>query len=432
MRKILATIIKEFILLKRDVAGMALLIIMPAILIIVMALVQEEPFKEYQELRFDLLLANNDHGSVAQEIIAGLKQSKSFHVIDSLNRQPLSSEQMKILLQKGSYKIGIEIPAGVTAEMVNLSNTVANNISKKFGADAILPTRKPRDSNYIRMYFDPVTKQSFRASISFALDKYVTYASSASLMKRLEKLGKAADTSVDTNSFQKVLQGVGIREEPLNNNGKDLVYINSVQHNVPAWAIFGMFFIVVPISGHMIREREGGSALRVTLIPNVQQYVSIGGILFYTIVCTVQFILMLCIGIWFMPVINLPALYLGVHPWDLLPIGISIAFAATAYGCFIGSLFKTANQALPFGSISIVILAALGGIWIPTDLLPIVIQRIALISPLHWGLAAVDQIILRDGNIISVLGYMGVLIGFGILLWLISIFLNNRQQQSVQ
>jgi len=432
MRKILATIIKEFILLKRDVAGMALLIVMPAILIIVMALVQEEPFKEYQELRFDLLLSDNDHGSVAQEIIAGLKQSKSFHVIDTINGQPLSSEELKMLLQKGTYKIGIEIPNGVTAEMVNSSNIVANDISKKFGVDAIMPARESRDSNYIKMYFDPVTKQSFRASISFALDKYVTYASSAALMKRLEKLGKTNDTSADNSSFQKILQGVGIKEEPLNNNGLDLKYINSVQHNVPAWAIFGMFFIVVPISGHMIREREGGSALRVALIPNVQQYVSIGRILFYTIVCTVQFILMLCIGIWFMPVINLPALYLGVHPWDLLPIGVSIAFAATAYGCFIGSLFKTANQALPFGSISIVILAALGGIWIPTDLLPVAIQKMAMISPLHWSLAAVDQIILRDGNMMDVLGYIAVLIGFGLLLWLISISLNNRQQQSAQ
>jgi len=44
----------------------------------------------------------------------------------------------------------------------------------------------------------------------------------------------------------------------------------------------------------------------------------------------------------------------------------------------------------------------------------------------------VDQIILRDGNMMDVLGHIAVLIGFGLLLWLISISLNNRQQQSAQ
>ena len=41
-------------------------------------MVQDAPFKDYQELRFDLLLADNDHGRLADEIKFGLKQSKNF------------------------------------------------------------------------------------------------------------------------------------------------------------------------------------------------------------------------------------------------------------------------------------------------------------------------------------------------------------------
>ena len=41
MKKILATIIKEWILLRRDIGGLMMLLIMPGILIMVMAMVQD-------------------------------------------------------------------------------------------------------------------------------------------------------------------------------------------------------------------------------------------------------------------------------------------------------------------------------------------------------------------------------------------------------
>ena len=44
--------------MRRDIAGMLLLLLMPAFLIIIMAWVQDAPFKDYQEQRFDLLLTD--------------------------------------------------------------------------------------------------------------------------------------------------------------------------------------------------------------------------------------------------------------------------------------------------------------------------------------------------------------------------------------
>jgi ABC-2 type transport system permease protein len=42
----------------------------------------------------------------------------------------------------------------------------------------------------------------------------------------------------------------------------------AAQQNVPAWALFGMFFIVVPLSGSLIRERQTGSLLRLMTMPS--------------------------------------------------------------------------------------------------------------------------------------------------------------------
>jgi ABC-2 type transport system permease protein len=159
--------------------------------------------------------------------------------------------------------------------------------------------------------------------------------------------------------------------------------------------------------------------------------VALGKILFYTILCTVQFFVMCAIGLWILPIFDLPALNMGTHAWVLLPLSICIAMAATAYGYFVGSVFKTTNQAMPFGAISVVILSAMGGIWVPMDILPQVMQRIAMISPLHWGLDGINQVILRNGSIDRVILHMCVLVVFSIVLWLISLYVNRDRQHSI-
>jgi len=432
MKKITATIIKEWILLRRDFAGVMLLFLMPAILIVVMAMVQDAPFRDYQELRFDLLLVDEDGGSLATEIKNGLKQSRNFHVIESLEGQPLTDAKLKQLLLKGKYHVGIVIPKGASAEVANSANIIANNLSQKLGLGGTMPARESRANSYVRMYFDPVSKPTFRSSISFALDRYVTYSCSNILIQRISKLSKlAGDSTASNDDFKKVFAGIGIKEEVLNDNKDNKTHINSVQHNVPAWAIFGMFFIVVPISGHLIREREDGSAVRVELIPYALRFVALGRILFYTIICTLQFWLMVAIGKWFLPVLDLPSLYLGAHGWLLLPVSVVIAFSATAYGYFTGTVFKTTNQAMPFGAISIVILSAMGGLWVPVELLPEVMQKVAMASPLHWGLEAVHNIILRDGSFADVAKHLAFLLCFGGILWLVSIYRNLSRSKGI-
>jgi ABC-2 type transport system permease protein len=435
MKKILATIIKEWILLRRDPGGLMLLIIMPAILIMVMAMVQDAPFKDYQQIRFELLLADNDGGHLGEEIKQGLKQSKNFKVVDSIDNKPVTEARLKQLLNDGAYKVGIVIPKGGTSEIVNAANMVANNISDKLGLGGKMPTRPARENVDVALYFDPVSKPTFRTSIRFALDKYITYSGSKVLMERISKLSKlSGDTTAGGSDehFGKLFRGIGIKEAELNPNDTDMRHINSVQHNVPAWAIFGMFFIIIPIAGHIIREREERSALRVLLIPDAHKMVSIGKIAFYTLVCTAQFTVMFGIGYFAMPLLGLPSVYLGAHPMVLLPLALAIGFAATSYGYFVGSVFRTTNQALSFGAISIVILSAMGGIWVPVELLSPAMRKVSMASPLHWALDGVHKVILRDKSYGDVLINLAVLWSFGFVLWLISIFRNNLRSQSIQ
>lgn len=421
---VLATIYKEWLLLCRDLGGLLMLLVMPAALIVIMALVQDAPFRDYQEVQLDLLLADEDGGPLASEIRSGLRGSKAFRLIDSIDGRPMNAASLYEALQQGRQQVGIVIPKGASGEVANMANIMANTLVAQLGTGR-LPERIPRDSVAIRLYFDPVSRPAFRLAIRAALEKFITAASSHLLMARISRM--SGDTAIASDEkLKKLAAGIGIREQVLGKSGTPATRINSVQHNVPAWAIFGMFFIVVPLSGHIIREREEGSALRVRLIPGAGGGVAIGRILFNTVVCCAQFVVMCAVGRWLLPLFGLPALTLGAHPAALAPIVIATALCATAYGYLLGAVFRSGAQALPFGAISIVILSALGGIWVPVELLPSMLQTVANISPLHWALQGVQAIILRDGNWANMLVPVGILLSLSVMMWAIGLLRERR------
>jgi len=417
-----ATIKKELLLLLRDPGGLLLLLIMPAILIIVMAFVQDAPYRDYQEMHFDILVVNKDPGSVGKKILEQLGQSRNFTVVSEVDHKVLDEQGLRNSLRTGKYKMGIIIPANATAIMVNMSNRLANKMAGSMHLPATLPESDKAPDGTIELIFDPVVKPSFRNALSFALNEYITKVKTEVVLQRLSSLngGDASGISLDN------LKGLSVTEQRLDNGERINERLNSVQHNVPAWALFGMFMIVVPISGNMIRERDEGSDVRIKLIPDATRRVGLGKIVFYMLVCLFQFFVMMLVGIFLLPLLGLPQLQLGAHPWLLLPVALAIAFAAVNYGYFIGAVFKTANQAMPFGAISVVLFSAMGGVWVPVDILPPAMRTIALASPLHWGLEGINQVILRGGNFGSVIVPSLVMIGIGMLLTVLPVFFGRR------
>jgi ABC-2 type transport system permease protein len=400
MLRLLATIRKEWQLLLRDKTGIILLFVMPVVLITVMALIQDAPFKDYQDIKFDLLTVDNDHGKLGRYVKEGLSQTGQFNVIDSIDGKPLTAEEARALVNTGKYKISIIVPKGATAEIVSNANRIVNDITKRMGVPGSLPVKQRADSPYVTIYFDPAAKKAFKGAIHQAVDNFLTQVETDMLLDRIKNQLKRKDStyaSADTLSIR--LQAVGLKEQSTG-TGKQLdVISNSVQHNVPAWSIFAMFFIVIPIAGNMIREREDGSLLRMKLIPGSYLDILGGKMLFFVGICVIQFYLMMLVGIYLMPLLDLPKLVMGFHQLATLVVAIGIGLAATSYGILIGTVFKTPNQALNFGAISIVILSAIGGIWIPLEVMPEKMQLIGHLSPLSWGLDAINDIYLRNGDI---------------------------------
>jgi ABC-2 type transport system permease protein len=206
--------------------------------------------------------------------------------------------------------------------------------------------------------------------------------------------------------------------------------LNAVQHNVPAWSMFAMFFILFPLAGNLIKEREEGSMLRLRLISGSQLPVVAGKFFFYLFVCFLQLFAMICVGLYAMPLLGLDKLILGSNYAGVLLTGLAVAMAATGYGLLIAVYFKTPQQALSFGSISVVILAAIGGVWVPVFVMPEIMQKISPYSPLNWGLTAFNDLFLRNASTTVILPELIKLVIFSFVTLTASIYISKARTVS--
>ena len=202
---------------------------------------------------------------------------------------------------------------------------------------------------------------------------------------------------------------------------------NSAQHNVPAWALFAIFFIIVPLSINIVKEKSQGTFVRLRTQPVNYATVLGGKTLVYVGVCAIQFTLLLLVGVFVFPSIGLPQLEVGGRLPLLYTVAIFSGLAAVGLGLLLGTVARTQEQSAPFGATLVVILAALGGVWVPVFVMPRFMQLLSNISPMNWGLNGFYDVFLRNATFTEILPEISLLLLFFIVTISISIVYNERK-----
>lgn len=401
MKKLFYCLYKEYKILIRDKAALAIMFLMPMALVFIVTIVQDSTFKSVNETSVPLLFVDNDNDSLSFQLEKALNEAHFF----TITKKNISTEETKQLVAEGKYLIGIIVPENISKQLREKSSA---KISKLF--DPNDSSAVDNSSLQLQLFFDPITKQSFKVTISGAIDKIVSGIEMQSLSKELSAQLKqsfpgAKNIAFDTKPLVTTVQEYATTSETS-------LVPNSVQHNVPAWTMFAMFFICIPLSGNIIREREDGSAFRLLTMPGSYLNVLIGKILIYLMVSLMQFVLMLCVGIYLLPMLGLPQLQIGNNFFTLMAVALSAGLAATGFGLLLGTVAGTQDQAALFGAVFVVILAALGGVWIPTFVMPEIMRKISSISPLNWGLEAFYGVFVRGLSLGGIVIYIGKLLLF--------------------
>lgn len=404
LHKLLATVKKEVLLLLRDKVGLSILFIMPMVLIFVMTLVQDSAFKTMNEKGIPVVFIDNDKDSLGIQIERGLKANDLCYLSDSIDGKPASVETAQKAVQEGKFLVGIVIPKGAT-EAIRKNVTELVNQTLNGEDSAKHKSAGKTDSVEITILIDPVAKKSFLISMTSNLREFISEVKTKIMFQTFSE--QVAEIIPDkqnapTNSYQK--SQIIKYKELYASKSEDKIVPNAVQHNVPAWTIFAMFFIAIPLSSSILKEKNEGSVFRLHTMPTPYLLLVNGKIIVYVIVCLIQFVLMLSVGQLFLPMLGLPALVLGNSIAGIMLLTGATAFAATGYGVMVGTLASTEHQAAIMGSLSILLLSALGGIWVPSYVMPEVMRNISAWSPLNWSLEGFYKLFLRGGHVSDVLG----------------------------
>jgi ABC-2 type transport system permease protein len=408
MFKIISSLRKEFLLLINDKVGLALMFLMPLILVFIITIIQDSAYKVVNENQIPLLVVNHDTGKEGTKLVAALKKSGLFKIDsqDKIQQQSLKSE----LLSRGKL-LALYIPPRFSAGLESNAADVSKILMEDLALEQHVADPEKVDMPRLSFYNDPVLQENYSYSVMGIIQSYMSVIENSLMIDRMYASMELGDKSEKLKE-KMISNRVGI-DQIVASNGNSTAIPNSTQHNVPAWTIFAMFFMVVSLGSNIVKERVNGSFLRLKTMPTTFMLVMFSKMAIYVIVAVLQVTLTFSMGIWILPRLGLPLLTVPDNFVALAAVVLMSSMAAVSYALMIGAFAKTEQQANGFGAISIIIFGAIGGILVPTFVMPGFMQFAANFSPLHWCLEGFYMLFLKGGSwqqLRNVFAFLGIFI----------------------
>ena len=388
MKLIFAIMHQETLVLLRDRRALALLFVMPMLMIIFLSLALTDVYFDKVGKKIGMIIASSESNEITRQVAAHFEEKG--YLTESIE----GMASLAAIHLDRSHHVAMWIPRINRREFWSMNKSIkdlfAGHIEVKF--DGTL------DAAYRRLFMAELHNELFDLTL-----------------KRAEKQMAQSDEETLKPLFADLS---GLVSEV--NDGK--VIPNPIQQTIPAWSLFGMFFIVIPFSHSIMRDRENGVTVRILTYDSRKYHILTGKLAPFFVVNILQFVMMAVVGLFLTPLLSGVHFAMGEINAGLVVVTVVASLAALSYAMMVASLSKTSEQASGFGALSIVILAVIGGIMIPRFAMPPLMQSLALISPLYWGLDAYQGIFLRGDGPLAVLPQCSMLAGFALLFFGVALY----------
>jgi ABC-2 type transport system permease protein len=348
---------KELLALRRDPHALGALFVMPAVFIVVMSLALANLYSPPLDTLPYAFDARESSGA-AQRLMRDWTHSHG-------DAQPLPDD-VDEALRRGALAYVIELEAG-------------------FGAALASP--RPASRPVLRLRAEPGLDRGVFRTLHAQLAGSLGELRADALIAQLSPLMPGRAQSIWPFIDAAPLADAALRP-------------SAVQHNVPAWLVFGMFFVVTAIAGLFVQEQHDGALARLASLGVPHRLQVLAKALPYVGVNLVQAAAMLAVGVFALPLFGGQALSLtGIDPAALVLVLLATSLAAIGLALLVACLARSHAQANAFGPLTNIVLAALGGIMVPTFVMPPAMQAISAFSPMNWGLEGLHVVLLRHGGL---------------------------------
>jgi ABC-2 type transport system permease protein len=399
MRQLFHLVAKEVILLVRDWHALLLLFAMPVMFILVMSLALRDRFVSHHGAALTYYLVNQDQHAISTSVEEKLRAEKNFRVLEDAG----SESELLARVGRDEAHFLVVIPRGF-GEAIDKAEPEAVRISAGPGVE-------------------PAVLKLFEAAVRGVVTRIYTERLIASMHRGPPDAPPNAQAApkVDLDAAEKLVRRVSTDAE-----GGEVELPSAVQQSVPAWLVFAMFFIAIPLSTTWVHERQQGTFARLRAMGLARRWLLLGKLLPYYAINLCQVVLMLLVGMFLVPLCGGDKLSLGDAPAALVLMAMAVSFASVSYALLIANVVRTSEQATIFTGVSNLLLAVIGGIMVPRFIMPAAMQHISLYSPMAWGLEGFLDIFLRHGGLAAVRNEALLLLGFGVVSLLAAAFFLGR------
>ena len=368
-----AMVRKEFLLVLRDKHALLALFVMPAIFILIMSVALKEQFNQ-DAITFNISIVDSDQTKLSKKLIRSINKNSSFNVLDEKDEVEISITIPKDFfdLKQGTKKVDILVKDSIKSDLLEIfkGKLVKELIDAK-----------------LKQMSKEIKKTSFQASKS---------------MKKI---------SLDNDKLFLVKYE------------KTELIPSSTQQSVPSWIVFGMFFVIIPMSTIFINERKQNTLTRLNSMNVSIPLLTLAKIVPYLVINHIQVWIMLGVGVFIVPLFDTPALEITGSFFALEVLSFSLSISAIGLSTLIAVSASSAEQATTIGGISNILLGAIGGVMVPKFIMPESMQELSNISPMSWGLDGFLDIFLKEADVMMVSYNSLLLTSFGLSLLIISMII---------
>jgi len=427
---ILQLVKKDYKLFLKDKVALSLTFIVPMVLIALFGAVFGGA-GDFEKL--SLGFVNKSSSKVANTIETTLDTTKTFRLIKSYKNEKgevvqYDSNSIKTAVMSGKFSAAIVLPEDAFTD-------TSSSLKMKFYYDP----KNDMESQVIQGVLQQTLMQSipevftqtmqkksenilgkdtgtmFNKEISKTVSKYFKVDTSevfGSVNKGTTKNSK--DTSKSTKG------GFNMFDNMLNLEKYQLVgkqVTNPIAtRSVGGWAMMFLLFSLAGASRSLFEEKQSGVMIRLLSSPVTRTQILWSKYIYNMTVGILQLIVLFLGGMLLFK-IDIFSNFL-----NLLLVIIASSIACTAFGMFLASFTKTSAQANGLGTLFILTMSAVGGAWFPVSMMPETIQFFSKFTITYWSIEGFLAVLWRGSGLVEILPYLGVLLGIGIVVNIISYY----------
>ncbi len=428
MKTILQLVKKDYILFFKDKVALSLTFLIPMVLIALFGAVFGGA-GDFEKL--SLGFVNQSKSKVAKTIETTLDTTKTFRLIKSYKNDKgetilYDSNTIKTAVMSGKFSAAIVLPEDAFTD-------TSSSLKMKFYYDP----KNDMESQVIQGVLQQTIMQSipevFTQSMQKKSESYLGKDTgkmfNAEMSKTISKYFKVDTSKMYGNSYKDTTskdtsksQGKGFNmfDNMLNLEKYQLVgkqVTNPMAtRSVGGWAMMFLLFSLAGASRSLFEEKQSGVMIRLLSSPVTRTQILWSKYIYNMTVGIIQLVV-LFLGGMFLFKIDIFSNFL-----NLMLLITASSIACTAFGMFLASFTKTSAQANGLGTLLILTMSAVGGSWFPVSMMPETIQFFSKFTITYWSIEGFLAVLWRGSGFMEILPFLGILLGIGIVVNIVSYF----------